>query len=281
MANTGGTADYSHGVMNFTASRSAKVAELDLWLFDIHNRLLKIEEENILIKSESDKKDEIIRELTQKVKKLEENKSVSSTSTASTAWSSLFDSKNQKNNKNETILLEKMARESRARESKECNIIISGLKNKLDGTKEEKDKHDLDEVCLILEEMSINSLNKVKRTHRLPKSTKNNDNAPSNTPPLLLVELSDKDTQKESLSRARDLRNSTGFKNVFINKDLTLTELEVERELRKERNKRNSTLEEGEGRLKFGKSTDGKEFYWGVRFGKICKIDRQTKHTMQ
>ena len=64
---------------------------------------------------------------------------------------------------------------------------------------------------------------------------------------------------------------------MFVNRDLTWSEIEEEKAARKLRKEKNDQLEFEDGGLKYGKTTSGTEFYWGIRFGKVCRIDRSTK----
>ncbi|RNA30817.1 hypothetical protein BpHYR1_015564 [Brachionus plicatilis] len=61
---------------------------------------------------------------------------------------------------------------------------------------------------------------------------------------------------------------------------LTKNEMAIEKELRRRRNSENEKLPFGEGRLKYGKQSDGTENYWGIRFGKLSCINRVTKKSI-
>ncbi|RNA04642.1 hypothetical protein BpHYR1_049815 [Brachionus plicatilis] len=72
------------------------------------------------------------------------------------------------------------------------------------------------------------------------------------------------------LKEARNLRNSVNYKKVYIHMDLTKSEMERNKELRKQQFELNMALELGSGYLKYGmhKFSDGEDdaaFYWGIR----------------
>jgi hypothetical protein len=106
------------------------------------------------------------------------------------------------------------------------------------------------------------------------------------SPGLVLVEFTDKLSQSKALSSAKKLKKISAYSKVYVNRDLTLNEMEAKRLLRKERNLRNSKLDQEEantdgGRpLKFGRE-GAKMYYWGIRFGILHKIDKETKKILR
>ena len=72
----------------------------------------------------------------------------------------------------------------------------------------------------------------------------------------------------------------TGYKNVYVNKDLTWSEIEEEKAARKLKKEKNDELIFEDGGLKYGETNGGIEFYWGILFGKVCRIDRATKRAI-
>ncbi|RNA17853.1 RNA-directed DNA polymerase from mobile element jockey-like [Brachionus plicatilis] len=150
----------------------------------------------------------------------------------------------EKNEKEEVIFLAKVSRELKTKESKENNIIISGLKEKITDNEEEKRTHDLKELGEKLEVLNIPERT-AKRSMRIRK-TKQNDK-----PALFLVEFHDKRSQMTAIANASNLKDSNKHRQIYINKDLTPAELEAEKSIRFERDRRNSELTQGEGRLKY------------------------------
>ena len=96
----------------------------------------------------------------------------------------------------------------------------------------------------------------------------------------MVVEFIDKITRNEAIRNAKNLRNVTKYSNVYINKDLTWCEIEEEKSARKVRKDKNDELEFEDGGLKYGKMNGGIEYYWGLRFGRVCKINRVTKRML-
>ena len=50
-----------------------------------------------------------------------------------------------------------------------------------------------------------------------------------------------------------------------------------EKAARKLKKEKNDELTFIDGGLKYGKTDEEIEFYWGIRFGKVCRINRSTK----
>jgi len=180
-----------------------------------------------------------------------------------------FSSMLKKNSPSANSILASVAKENQEKQKIANNITISGLKESTDG--DQKDKVECDKILIkeLLEEVDID-YSSVKRFRRVTSKQANTDR-----PSLLIVELNDKELKDAALNNSRKLRDSEKFKSVFINKELTQAESTEEKRLRTERNSLNENLSEGEGRLKYGKDGD-KEFYYGIRFGEVRKIDRST-----
>ena len=114
----------------------------------------------------------------------------------------------------------------------------------------------------------------MKNLYRL-KNRNNNQKAA-----LIVIELATKDDQIQVLKQANELKGKEEYKNVYINRDLTKAEAELEKELRSLRNKKNAELTNGEGRLKYGKIGET-EYFWGIRWGTLKKIDKSTNKPIQ
>jgi hypothetical protein len=186
-------------------------------------------------------------------------------------WNKVFD-KNAKSTSEDVMIIAKIAREIKTKVSKENNIIISGLNELEIGTDDEKNKHDENEVGKVLNVLGIAG-SRVKRRVRIKRAQQ------ESKPGLILVEFEDKVQQKQALRSARLLKEKTEFNKIYINKDLTRSELEEAKERRDIIRERNNILENGEGQLKYGIHNE-KEFYWGERFGNIVRIDRHTKRAI-
>ena len=100
----------------------------------------------------------------------------------------------------------------------------------------------------------------------------------SGKPGQILMECDSKETKMSILKAAKNFKNNTAYKSIYINNDLTHAQLELEKKLRKERNEKNSSLPEtGPNNLKYGLHVFGdsgveSKFYWGIRNGELKKI---------
>lgn len=149
---------------------------------------------------------------------------------------------------------------------------MSGISVPSNESTVDQDGEDKQMVIKVLMELDVQNVNeKVKKVFRRGRATDKNKSPP------LVVELNDKTTQQLIIASAKNLKNSENYSNVFINPDLTRHEIEVERELRRRRNEANGKLEFGNGKMRHGKTQDGVEFYWGIRYGRLCRINRSTK----
>ena len=83
-----------------------------------------------------------------------------------------------------------------------------------------------------------------------------------------------------AIKNAKFLRQVTEYKNVFVNKYLTWSEIEEEKAAKKLKKEKNDELMFEDGGLKYAKTNGGIEFYWRIRFGKVCWIDRSTKRAI-
>lgn len=210
-------------------------------------------------------------ELENENKELTDKLTNSQTTRPALDWSKVFE-KNAKNTCEDVMIIAKVAREIKSKESKGNNIIISGLNELEEGTEDEKSKHDEGEVGKVLNILGI-ARSRVKRRIRIKKAKKDNK------PELVLLEFEDKSYQEQALRSAKLLKDSADFKNIYINRDLTRNELEEAKERRNIIKERNDKLENGEGKLKYG-IHGAKEFYWGDRFSNIVRIDRHTKRVI-
>ncbi len=84
--------------------------------------------------------------------------------------------------------------------------------------------------------------------------------------------------QNKAIKESKNLKDNEPTKKIYINPDKTTLERLTEKKLREERNKRNAVVEneeeevEGRGRQRFGIDTNGKKFYWGIRWGILKRV---------
>jgi len=182
--------------------------------------------------------------------------------------SQLFSSMLKKNSSSANIILASVAKENLEKQKIFNNITISGLKEATSGDLNDKLEADRNLLTEVLAEVNVD-YTKVKRFRRVISKQA------TDKPTLFIVELNDSESKETAIKNSRTLKDSEKFKEVFINKELTQSESAEERRLRTERNNLNESLTHGEGRLKYGKEGD-KEFYYGIRFGEVRKIDKST-----
>ena len=171
-------------------------------------------------------------------------------------------------------LLANVARESVEKQKIENNITISGFPE-TNGNKDEKEAEDKAKLTELLNKVELD-LSDVKRFRRIITNKPNANHKPA----LLVVEFNSKNSKDTALKNSKTLREVEGFKEVYINKELTQSESAEEKRLRTERNNLNEKLPEGDGRQKYGKEGE-KEFYYGIRFGEVRKIDRSTNKILK
>ena len=78
----------------------------------------------------------------------------------------------------------------------------------------------------------------------------------------MLVELASKEEGNEVLRAAKRLKEEVNFERVFINRDLTLAERELSKELRQKWNELNEKLK---------KDNKGEEYVYVIRGDKVAK----------
>ena len=152
--------------------------------------------------------------------------------------------------------------ERNSAQQKEKNLVIFGVKeiSEPNGVKEE--------VSSILDEIGM------KRHGRNAKSFRFKPDGP------ITVSFESTEVKMKVLKEARNLRNSVNYKKVYIHMDLTKSEMERNKELRKQQLELNMALELGSGYLKYGmhKFSDGEDdvaFYWGIRRNQLTRIRKR------
>jgi len=261
---------YSVVIGKYPTSKKAKVSDCDVWLHDLHQRIEKLEKK-------LEEKDTLIQTLQETVKKLSGPSVGISTAAVDSAkrWANYLQKGNKdKSTNSEVMIIDKMINETKAREEKENNIVVSGVALSTAHEQNERDKEDKSTVVRILEAIGMsNQEANIKRTFRTARASS------SLRPPPIVVVFNDNSTKRNAIQNAKNLKGKNPYEKIFINPDLTYNEMQIEKALRKQRDTENDKLTLGEGRLKYGKTDDGKEFYWGIRFGKLCRIDRSTKRS--
>ena len=177
---------------------------------------------------------------------------------------------------NDAALVKRVEIEKGKQNKLECNLIISGLKDSIKLTIQEKSDDDIVMVKKIMNEIGIDSTRIVK-TIRIQRKDKNTANYP-NIPELVNVQLDSNETRQKAIKNCKKLRENSDYNNIYINLDKTINERNIDFNLRKERNERKSKLEfeaevvNGSGRQRYTIYKD-KKYYWGIRNSSLKWIE--------
>ena len=150
---------------------------------------------------------------------------------------------------NQNSLLE----EFEARDLRKNNIIISGMKEKTEGSVEERKQHDIELVKDIMKEIGAEDAS-CKHVLRIGRPQ-------TDRPRLMKVICSDFDSKQKILQKARELRNNPLYNKVFINADLTPLQQRKQKALR----------DELKQRKQLGENVK-------IRYGKIVTLSENTKN---
>jgi hypothetical protein len=211
--------------------------------------------------------DEQMRLIEDLRKQLTDTSSVSA-SNSSSSWADLVKGKSSAST---AAVVAIMAKEKRQVEDKEKNVIISGLDEKAISTEDES------EVMKVMEVLGVSaSVKRIRRIGVIAESAGEGGQRKKNR--LVMVELADKEARDKALRSGRELK--AGHAGVYVNRDRTQNEMLMERELLRQRDERNKQLENEDGRLRYSVDANSKKWYWGVRWGELRKIDKETGRTL-
>ncbi len=144
----------------------------------------------------------------------------------------------------------------------ENNIVISGIKPKINQDKTTDDAHDVSEVDKVLRKLEIDRSDVVKQTRLI-----------TNTNNIIVVEFNNISDKSTAVNNAKKLRTSREFNGIYVNEDKTPEERGADRERRiacKKLNQEQCTQTDGQGRL-FGIDGD-KHFFYMVRDGRVARF---------
>ena len=122
------------------------------------------------------------------------------------------------------------------RNVRRCNLILSGVAEPTSGTVEERNKYDQNETMRIIHELGLPNV-EIDNTLRIGQSHEDK-------PRLLKVTCKDVKQKIEVLRKGKELRNSSAYKHVFINPDLTPMQQKEAFLLRNEMKRRKSQGED-------------------------------------
>lgn len=119
--------------------------------------------------------------------------------------------------------------EDRARRRK--NLIISGVPERLEGSTDERATADREHVDSILEDIADVDDDAVSKCHRIGRYM-------TGKVRLLRVVLKDEETKQSILVKAKQLRNTPSYRNIYVNPDLTTIQRNADKMLREELKRR-------------------------------------------
>jgi hypothetical protein len=170
-----------------------------------------------------------------------------------------------------TVISNIAQKENHEQKKREKNMIVSGIPESQQTEISEKNKEDKVKFMELLTKIGIDEDEEDLKTIRLKSK------AGTNKPGPLLIVCDSLELKMEILKAAKKLREIADCREVYINNDMTIAQMEQEKKLRLERNEKNKALEfTGDNNLKYGRQifADGKEskYYWGIRSGEFRKI---------
>ena len=141
-----------------------------------------------------------------------------------------------------SVLVDQKERERRSK-----NVIVFGLEISKEGNIDQQNKEDETKMRKILSELRVGENLKFNLSRF---RSKNNQSSP----PPVLVRFEDEETRERVFYAAKKYRNVNNLKNVFINRDLTEIERNLDRDLRQRMKNKNED-----------EVNNGQPFRWKIR----------------
>ena len=147
---------YSEAVKN--SSASARVADCDLWLNELHIRMNILGDSNKKLVAELVEKDKVIKKLENEVDKLTKGYGTAA-SVQEKNWSTFLQkgTVQQKTTEQEMVLMANIRAKSKALTANANNIIITGLKESESNVADNKENDDHESAAAILAAVSVNA----------------------------------------------------------------------------------------------------------------------------
>ena len=191
-------------------------------------------------------------------------------------WSGL--GQYQTKTKNDAVsaeIIDLMKREKVEQDKKAKNVTMKGIPLPSGNVEE----NDLMTAKAVVSSLHLDPEN-VTKTKRLPQRKR--DIITGNTvqqPPLLLVEMKNENAQVNLLESAKGLKE-TVHKGIYLRKDLTQNEILSDKKRRTDCWTQNKALsEKDEYGLPYG-INKGIKYYFGVRFDRVVRINKDTKQVI-
>ena len=123
------------------------------------------------------------------------------------------------------------------RNQRKPNLIVSGLPEKSDGSADDRRRWDMESVEELFHSLCHLNADAISSFHRIGKIS-------SNKPRLLKVVCSDTESKSNLLRKSRDLKNTSKFRNIYLNPDLTPAQMLESKKLRQEWKRRKNCGED-------------------------------------
>jgi len=171
----------------------------------------------------------------------------------------------------EAFLLAGVAREQNDKERRLGNVVISGLPESNDSDATKREEHDRKSVEELVEFLQVEKkyVRKVRRVKSVRTATEN-----ANSRPTIVIAYIDMYAESV-IKKARTLKQSERFKDVYVREDRTLAERIVDKKLRDECKAKNGVLESTftvNGVQRKCGVENGKHFYYVVRDSTIKRF---------
>jgi antitoxin component of RelBE/YafQ-DinJ toxin-antitoxin module len=231
------------------------------WLLE---KVRRLEERVILLENQNSAQK-------QEISKLTSNLNNSNNSNISTEWRDMLIGKRKNISENQINILSAVGCEQKNRQNRERNVVLFGVPNSTAATEEEREKEDEKTTREILEEigLEIDGAEDIKKIRRIKSTSKKA--APTNPLPIRVCfgELHNETYIRieEVLKKSKSLKDSQKYKKVFINRDLTVTQIIRLKQLIKTRNEENLKLD---AKHKEAKTTA--TYRYGIRNDMVVKV---------
>ena len=246
-------------------SKDTVAEKIDDWLLKLHNEIKSLNERVTALETEN-------KNLKDQLHAPSQPKTMSQ----------LFNN-NKSNDELHVSIVKKIETHLQQKSKIENNIVITSLPDNKNDT---EDTESINEIMGILDIDTSKVLRK-RRIRRKPPVTDGTNTNTKNLPELemMIVELVDQTSQQKAVSKSSKLKSNDKMKKVYINPDLTPSQLNILRDLRKQRNALNENLpnecdrkpnETNEGRHRYDVSKKGSKkdfrFHYGIRNLQVVRI---------
>ena len=144
---------------------------------------------------------------------------------------------NKKLTENQINILNVVGSEQKERQSRKYNVILLGVPESNATKDEERKKEDEATTFEILEEIGMEKESLKTYVYKVKRFRSSSKNTTASKPlPIRVTFYEDDNIVIDTLKKAKKLKDSLKFKNVFFNKDLTASQIVQLKQLIKTRN---------------------------------------------